>query len=528
MISTRSLRLATGALAIGIAGITSGCADPTRADAKPASIPPGFVPHAAPNPQATAAYRWIDVIEEMAARRVDRVGAKPTIISREMAIAVTAMYDAWAAYDARAVGTRLAGDLRRPAAERTESNKSSAIAYAVYHSLLFIYPEDATWMTTQMRTMGFDPDNAVTDDTPAGIGNRAAAALIAYRTRDGSNQIGDEPGGSGKPYSDFTGYKSVNPPDRIIDPDRWQPIPFSDGKGGTIVPGFLTPHWYKVTPFALERSDQFRPPGPPKVGSDALKKDVDQVLAFSRSLTPEQKSIVEFMRDGPHSTGQSGHWLHFGQDVARRDHLDLDHEVRLYFSIANICFDGFISCWEAKRAYDSSRPWTLIHHYYHAQDIQGWAGPCKGVVTMRGENWLPYSPSTFITPPFPGFPSGHATVSGASARILALFTGSDRFGVYERRRAGALTEGSCDLPTMQAVNGVPATGLPATRDELLLLPTFSGAAELAAVSRAMGGYHIPYDNDEGLKLGKVIADYSWPKYEAYFNGTAPAPAKNAP
>ena len=89
----------------------------------------------------------------------------------------------------------------------------------------------------------------------------------------------------------------------------------------------------------------------------------------------------------------------------------------------------------------------------------------------------------------------------------------------------SLTEADRDLRAMQAINGMPATDLPAARDEVLLLPTFSATAEMAALSRALGGYHISYDNDEGLKLGHVVADYSWPKYQAYFNGTAPTPPK---
>ena len=43
---------------------------------------------------------------------------------------------------------------------------------------------------------------------------------------------------------------------------------------------------------------------------------------------------------------------------------------------------------------------------------------------------------------------------------------------------------------------------------------------MAALSRAMGGYHIPLDNDVGLKVGREIAGWSWPKYQEYFNGTA--------
>ena len=40
-----------------------------------------------------------------------------------------------------------------------------------------------------------------------------------------------------------------------------------------------------------------------------LRAQTDEVLRMNRELTDEQKAIVEFMRDGPRSTGQSGHFL---------------------------------------------------------------------------------------------------------------------------------------------------------------------------------------------------------------------------
>src|SRR5712671_438235 len=51
------------------------------------------------------AYVWLDIAEEATAQDVDRYGARPTIISRTLAIWATAMYDAWAAYDPKAVGS---------------------------------------------------------------------------------------------------------------------------------------------------------------------------------------------------------------------------------------------------------------------------------------------------------------------------------------------------------------------------------------------------------------------------------------
>ncbi len=471
------------------------------------------------------AWQWVDIMLEAAARDVERVGAQPTILSRQMAIPVTAMYDAWAAYDDTAVGTLLGGKLRRPAAERTDENRKTAIAYAMYRSCLDQYPAFRDYLTDELKKQGFDPANESEDlTTPTGIGNHVARLLIEYRHSDGANQLGDEQGSSGQPYSDYTMYRPVNRPDVIYDPDRWQPIPFDDGQGGTITPGFLTPHWYRVKPFGLERADQFRPGPPPLVGSEQLIREVDECIEFNASLTPRQKAIVEFMRDGPRSTGQSGHWLKFAQVVSRRDQYDLDQDVKLFFTVGNVAMDAFIAAWDSKRYYDSSRPWTLIRHYYRGHDIRGWAGPGQGVTVIRGDDWHPYSPSTFVTPPFPGYVSGHSCISGACAEVLKLFTGSDQCGFVEPRRAGELTEQGYTCLQMQQFDGRPLHEIMgqehATCDVVLPIPTFTEAAEMAGISRVMGGYHIQADNVAGLQLGRDVTHYTWPKFQRYFDGTA--------
>jgi hypothetical protein len=478
-------------------------------------------PIAAEAHRPSAAYDWLEISLEVMAREHERNAPRPTIGSRMMAVVCTAMYDAWAAYDDRAVGTRLGGKLRRPTAERTLANKEKAIAYAVYRALLFLFPEDEKYISEQMRKKGFDPSDTSTDvRTPQGVGNAAAAALIAYRRHDGANQLGDEVGSNGVPYSDYTYYAPVNPIDKVVDPDRWQQIPFDNGKGGTIYPNFLTPHWYRVKPFALDCADQFRPGPPPKVGSEQMRKEVAEVVTFNGNLTPQQKAIVEFMRDGPKSTGQSGHWLRFAQAVSRRDHNDLDRDVKMFFAVANVVFDAFIACWDSKRYYDSSRPWLLVRHYYRGQKLPAWAGPGKGYTMVVAERWHPYSPSTFVTPPFPGYVSGHSTASGAGGKILELLTGSDRFGDVEKRKAGALTEPGFACEIMQMRDGKLPTGAHLSCDVALRLPTFTAAADMAGISRVMGGYHIQADNVAGLKLGRHIARYTWPRMQAYFEGTA--------
>ena len=78
----------------------------------------------------------------------------------------------------------------------------------------------------------------------------------------------------------------------------------------------------------------------------------------------------------------------------------------------------------------------------------------------------------------------------------------------------------CSVSEMQARDGKPALQIKDDREVRLRLPTFSATAEMAALSRCMGGYHIASDNVVGLSAGRAIATYSWPKYRAYFEGTA--------
>jgi len=84
---------------------------------------------------------------------------------------------------------------------------------------------------------------------------------------------------------------------------------------------------------------------------------------------------------------------------------------------------------------------------YKGKKIRAWGGPGEGTVEMDGAQWLPYQLSTFPTPPFPDYVSGHSTYSAAAARILALWTGSDRF---DNSVAEMLTVPTCIRPSSPA------------------------------------------------------------------------------
>src|SRR5581483_2664204 len=197
------------------------------------------VPAARGEPGPNPVLRWNDALLE--AIRVTKT--PPTIGARALAVTNTCMYDAWAAYDPVAVGTRLGGTLRRPADERTPEARDEAISRAARLALADLFPARAAGFDAVLASQGYDPARPAEEGTPAGVALQACRAVLDFRHHDGANQLGDEPGSAGGPYSDYTGYRPVNGPDRLSDPDRWQPRRTPDGQGGTTVQRFLTPQW---------------------------------------------------------------------------------------------------------------------------------------------------------------------------------------------------------------------------------------------------------------------------------------------
>jgi len=448
------------------------------------------------------AYKWGKISLECTANDTENFRPRPTVTSRMLGLIWTAIFDAWCRYDENATPLYLSGVERQPLPARTLKNKEIAISYAAFRTMMEYYFSDSLMLKKQMVAFGLDPDDDSTDpDSPVGIGNLAARAVIEARRHDGSNQQGTMPGSDGSPYADYTGYTPVNKVDQLKDLGRWQPKYFSDGNGGRFVPACLTPHWWKVAPLILDSASQFRPGPPPAIGSKQLEREVAQVVQLQANLTNEEKALVEFMRDGPKSVQQAGHWLIFGQQVSVRDRHTLDDDVKMYFLLEAVAMDAFIAAWDAKMFYDYARPYSLVHHYYRDQLIEGWAGPGKGVVPMKGEAWRPYSPETFLCPPFPSYVSGHSSVSGGCAEALRLFTGSDFFGAEAKLVPGALTEPENTGDTVT-----------------LKFPTFTETANMAGFSRVLGGYHIQADNEEGLALGRNVAGLIWKKYNEHVGG----------
>jgi hypothetical protein len=442
----------------------------------------------------------------------------PPMVARALAIAHTCMYDSWAAYDSRAVGTMLGGTLRRPAKESTDANKDKAISYGAYRAAVDLFASDqATVFDPLMTSLGYDPtDNSTNTTTPQGIGNVACAAVLNFRHEDGSNQLGDHAGSNGKPYSDYTGFVAANPsstvpviPATVTDPNHWQPLQYVDVTNTFITQGFLGAQWYLVIPFAMTSGQQYEsylsatPPyqhGDPNYTSQSAA-----LLQISAGLTDTQKMIGEYWKDGPHSETPPGHWCLHAQYLSTLYNHTRDQDVKMFFAMTNATFDASIAAWDAKHFWNSVRPLSSIPLLYNGMKEFMWGGPYKGRVFQDGSMWIPYQPSNFPTPPFPEFISGHSTFSRAAAEALKRFTGGDNFGFSVSFAPGS---------SVIEPGAVPANTV------TLTFPTLRVAADQAGLSRRYGGIHFQTADLQGRAVGLMIGDQAFAKAQTYWQGTA--------
>lgn len=445
--------------------------------------------------------RW----DSAALEAVRRTRLGPPMVARALAVVHTAMYDAWAAYDSRAVGTRLGSALRRPANERTAANKERAVSYAAYRALTDLFPSEQAVFDALMAQLRFDATDHATDPTTAtGVGNLAGAAVVTFRHGDGSNQLGDL---APAPYSDYTGYQPVNTPAELVDPNRWQPLMVTNSQGEPVAQQFIGPHWGLVTPFALTSGAQFRPAAVPNLYPSAGYVDqAQEIIDYSANLTDAQKAIIEYWADGPGSELPPGHWALFAQWISRRDGNTIDDDAKLFFALGNALLDVSIAVWDCKRAFDYVRPISAIRFLMAGREIQAWGGPYQGTRTILGEQWLAYQTGAVPTPAFPEFSSGHSAFSAAAAEVLRSFTGSDVFGHSVVVKAGS---------SLVEPGSVPAA------DVTLAWSTFSEAADEAGMSRRYGGIHFREGDLQSRAMGREVGAQAWAKAQMYFDGSAP-------
>jgi hypothetical protein len=255
------------------------------------------------------------VWDEALLNAIRRDTPAPTVHARNLFHTSAAMWDAWAAYDPVAEGYFVDEKLE---SEDVQGAREAAISYAAYRLLLHRYSlasglqETFDELTSTMDSLCYRIDVTTTEgESPAALGNRIAAAVIAYGRNDGAHEA--------LRYLD-PAYKPVNTPlvveepgAEMRDPNRWQPLALARlvAQNGLPIPGrvqtYIGPHWGHVAGFALPRSREGLPldPGPvPLLGdraSDAdFKTTAVAVIRYSGGLDPDDGVTVDI---GPGSLG---------------------------------------------------------------------------------------------------------------------------------------------------------------------------------------------------------------------------------
>ena len=440
----------------------------------------------------------------------------PPVAARALAIVHTAMYDAWAAYDKVALGTRHGAQLRRPLAEQTLANQVRAFSFAAYAALLDQFPSQKAAIDAHMTVLGFRPADASLDFTqPHGVGTIAANSVIAAARADGANQLGKLTAG-GLPFADYSGYVPSNAPlivtqptarSAIAAPGRWQPLSFLDAGGVLRTQTYVLPFWGQVKPFALTNGAQFRPGPPAAFGTVAFAEQVQHIVSLQGAgLTEVHKVQIDFWAGGRALEAPSVIWSQFAQFVSTRDSHDEAADIKMFFAVSNALFDAGIAAWDAKRAYDSVRPVTAVRYLLGDVSIRGYglAGPAGGLQTITGASWMPYQMASQPTPGHPDHVSGHSSYSAASAEVLKLFTGSDVF-----KHSVTVAPGAVAIEA--SVPAAPVT---------LAWNTFFDAACEAGVSRVLGGIHFQNADLMGRTLGTRVGAAVFARAQNFWLGRA--------
>jgi PAP2 superfamily len=240
-------------------------------------------------------------------------------------------------------------------------------------------------------------------------------------------------------------------------PEHWQPTSKIVQQQAP-----LLPNWGKNRPFAMP-ADAIPTAGtPPDYSEDPASdfyKQALEVYDTSKSLTDDQKIIAKFWSDDPMlSPTPPGHWISITMEILHAKAGDLITATDALARVGMAVNDAFIACWHDKFAFDRLRPFTYI----------------RRVIDPKWEAML-------ITPPFPEYPSGHSTQSGAAAAVLTQVFG-ENFAFDDATHVD---------------DNIPARHF----------TSFAEAAAEAAASRLYGGIHFRAANENGLKQGAEIGAY---------------------
>jgi membrane-associated phospholipid phosphatase len=322
-------------------------------------------------------------------------GTSPLVMSRVAAIVQASVFDA-----VNGISPRYAPVHVPPGGAAGASRRAAAVE-AAYTALVALYPtQKSTFdarLAVSLTDIASDPH-----ETSAGIasgiawGQAAANGILSWRATDGFTPA---------PVP-FVGGTAVG---------EWRPTP----------PGFLSgagPQFAYMTPWVISAPSQFRPDGPPALTSARYTADFNETKMMGSISSPTRTADETIYAWFWAASTATYLWNHLADSLIEqgKDHSgrpgehghSLLESARVLALLDLAMADAAIACWEAKYHYVFWRPVTAIP----LADTDG------NPDTIADASWMPL----FATPAHPEYPSGHSTVSGAAAVVLASVFGEKR------------------------------------------------------------------------------------------------------
>jgi PAP2 superfamily len=373
---------------------------------------------------------WTDILLNTAATAKQ----PPTLVTRTMAMVHVAMFDSINAVDTRYAPYKV------KAIPAPGTSAEAAAAVAAHDILVSVFPAQAASLdAAQDVSLQKLTDKGIRASSLA-LGQRVAAAILALRASDGADA-----------------------------PNTWRP---------TTAPGVYVPTslpvgttWGKVTPWILEKSDQFHPAPPPALTSAEWARDYNEVKALggkeSTTRTAAQTETALFWA-APLPGLLSGATRAM-MDVPGRP---LVQNARLLALTSMVLADSLIAIFEAKYVYNFWRPITAIRD----GDLD------QNDATVPDRGWEPL----VETPMHPEYPSAHCIGVGAVVAVLEKEFGAGQVRSFRLTSPGAPKASH----------------------------SYSRLAELAdevTNARVWAGIHYRNSSVVGIAMGRKIGDYAWGK-----------------
>jgi hypothetical protein len=311
---------------------------------------------------------------------------------------------------------------------------------------------------------------------------------------------------NGATYLEVTTTQDFTDATAYPQPTKWTPLSISGAQKN-----YLTYGWNDVLSSCLSGAQETTiksAAAAAYLGNSAARTtEIADLLALANGLTDEQKMIAEFWAGGPNTVAPPGIAVWTWKQYVTLTGAAAQTVVFSGLDLAINLFEASRLVWGLKKQYAEARPIQEIRRRYPNTDVTHWDG-----TTRKGNLWVPYQMTNFVTPPFPDFPSGHSTFSQAMANVM-----NDWFGSAIPGASFVATDLSLLSPIFGGQNTIQLTAVPiaAASSEIqpgvvpasgltLTWSTWQEMADSAGISRQYGGIHATSAHVGGQTLANQL------------------------